>query len=385
MRRGLIGGAVLAVLWFVFGWTPLVLQGAGGSLATLSQLIPSPMRYGVFGPPALWAVIVQVLTAAALIAGYAVLATWLTPGGRFTFAAGWLAAILSAFLIGASLDLGNFFVWIGRFGVRGALGTMGAAPLTVWWAVLVGWIPALVTMRLRSGQRFETEQGAGTDAAPPRRSRVSTSTIAVVIVAVVAAIALPFAAQAGHAAAQEQLRQEQADAQAAADPDGAAPPDPAAAGDPVPAVAPAGAPPADGACTAENTTILAPAADAATGHRGQTLQLVNTSDAPCTVNGYPDVAYGDQNGHLLEVTVDHGSSFMAQDPGPAPITLEPGDAVSAVIGWDANSVHGQLAARSLWAAAYPGATRLTWDVSLDIIPGTTVHVTAWHPRDPIGG
>lgn len=117
----------------------------------------------------------------------------------------------------------------------------------------------------------------------------------------------------------------------------------------------------------------------------QALQLVNTSDAPCTVNGYPDVAYGDQNGHLLDVTIEHGHSFMAQNPGAEPITLQPGDAVLAVIGWDANSVHGQLAARSLWVAAYPGATRLTWDVSRDIIPGTTVYVTAWHVRDPASG
>lgn len=385
MRRGLIGGAVLAVLWFAFGWGSFVLQGAGGSLATLGQVIPSPMRYGMFGQPVPWAVIVQLLTAAALIAGYAMLATWLAPRGRFTFAAGWLAAILSAFLIGASLDLGNFFAWIGQFGIRGALSTMGAAPLTVWWAVLVGWIPALVAMSVRGTQGVETEQSAETDPALARRSRASKTAVAATLIAVVAAIALPFAAQAGHAAAQDQLRQEQADAQASADPDGAASADPAAAGDPVPTAAPTSTEAPDGACTAENTTILAPAADAATGHRAQAVQLVNTSAAPCVVNGYPDVAYGDQNGHLLDVTVERGSSFMAQDPGPEPITLQPGDSVVAVIGWDANSVHGQLAARSVWVAAYPGAARLTWDVSMDIIPGTIVHVTAWQVRDTTGG
>ena len=385
MRRGLIGGSVLAVLWFASGWGQFVLQGAGGSLATLGQLIPSPMRYGMFGLPLPWAVIVHVLTAAALIAGYAVLARSLAPRGSFTFAAGWLAAILSAFLVGATLDLGNFFAWIGQFAVRGALGTMGAAPITVWWAVVVGWIPALVAMRVRGSRGVEAEQRADTDPAPAQNSRISASFVAATLIAVVAAIALPIAAQAGHAATQDQLRQEQADAQASADPDGAAPADPAAPGDPVPTAAPASTEAPDGACTADSTTILAPAADAATGHRGQTLQLVNTSDAPCVVDGYPDVAYGDQNGHQLDVTVEHGRSFMADDPGPEPITLEPGDAAAAVIGWDANSVHGQLAARSLWVAAYPGADRLTWEVSLDIIPGTTVHVTAWHLRDPAGG
>lgn len=71
MRRGLIGGGVLAVLWFAFGWASFALQRAGGSLATLGQLVPSPMRYGVLGLPVPWAVIVQLLTAAVLIAGYA--------------------------------------------------------------------------------------------------------------------------------------------------------------------------------------------------------------------------------------------------------------------------------------------------------------------------
>ena len=384
MRRGLIGGAVLAVLWFAFGWASFLLQSGGGSLATLGQLVPSPMHRGGLGLPVTWAVIVQLLTATALIAAYAVLAVWLSPRGRLAFAAGWLAAILAAFVIGASLDLGNFFAWIGQFGIRGALGTMGAAPLTVWWAVLVGWVPALVAVRVPSGPGAEIQDGAQADPAPARRSSVPT-TAAATVIAVVAALALPFAAQAGHAAVQDQLRQEQADAQALADPDGAAPADPDAVGDAVPATAPNGSPAADGACTAENTTILAPAADGATGHRAQSLQLVNTSDAPCVVNGYPDVAYGDQNGHLLDVTVERGSSFMTSDPGAAPITLEPGDTAVAAIGWDANSVHGQLAARSLWVAAHPGATRLTWDVSLDIIPGTTVHVTAWHLPVEAGG
>ncbi|MGU3646425.1 hypothetical protein ACLBXX_15765 [Microbacterium sp. C23T] len=232
MRRGLIGGSALAALWFVFGWAPFLLQSAGGSLATPAQAIPSPMGYGMFGLPVLWAVILHVLIAAVLVAAYALLAAWLAPGGRFAFASSWLAAILSAFLIGASLDLGNFVVWIGRFGIRGALGTMGATPLTVWWAALVGWIPALVAMSVRSTKSAET------GAVVVQRSQASKARVAAILVGAVALIALPFVAQAGHAVVQEQLRQEQAHAQAVADPDGAAPADPAAAGDPVPTAAP---------------------------------------------------------------------------------------------------------------------------------------------------
>lgn len=376
MRRGLIGGGVLAVLWFLCGWAPYFLSAAGGRMATLARLIPSPMARGVFGSPVLWAATVQVLTAVVVVAGFAALAAKLS-AGRAAFAAGWLAAVLVGFAIGAALDLGDFFSWIGPFGIGGAVGTMGATPITAWWAVLVGWIPALVWARF--ARRYEP------DSRPSRRrSAVTGATGILALIALVALISLPFAAEAGDRATQERLRQEQAASQAQADPEGAAAPDPSAPGEPVPTAAPSDSQPSGDACTSANTTILAPAPDAATGHRGQALSLVNVSDEPCVVDGYPDVAYGDQNGHLLDVRVEKGRSFMADDPGPSPITLQPGESASAVIGWDANSVHGQLAARSLWIAVLPGEERLSWATSLDIIPGTTVHVTAWQPAVPPG-
>nr|WP_258567137.1 GAP family protein [Microbacterium sp. Se5.02b] len=203
MRRGLIGGAVLAVLWFVCGWVPYFLSAAGGSLATLAQLIPSPMGRGVFGSPLLWAVIVQLLMATVLVTGFAVLSTRLS-AGRASFAGGWLAAVLSAFAIGAALDLGSFFTWVGSFGIGGAVGTMGAASESTWWAVVVGWLPALVSMRRRPMP--------DTEPVPPRASR-ATGSLVVSLVAVLALILLPIAAEAGAAATQERLREEQATAQ----------------------------------------------------------------------------------------------------------------------------------------------------------------------------
>lgn len=369
MRRSLLGGILLAILWFAFGWAGFLLQRLPGSLAALGQIMPSPLRYGVFGIPGGWAVVVQLLMAVALVAAFIALVTWLSPRARTTFASGWLAAILSAFLIGASLDLGNFAVWFGQFGFRGGFGTMGAAPLTTWWAVVVGWIPALV-VRGRTG-RVDADPAAEADAAPGARAATVTA-----LIAAIALVALPVGAQAGHAAEQEQLRQRAA-VQPSPDPQGAAAVDPAADGEPVPTAAPRSTPVAADACTTANTAILAPEADAATGHRLQPLQLVNTSDTPCVVDGYPDVAFGDQNGHLLDATVEHGPSFMAQDPGAQPITLAPGEAVTSGIAWDANSVQGQLAARKLWAAVAAGEARGSWGVVLDIVPGTTVSLSAW--------
>ncbi|MFB7252359.1 DUF4232 domain-containing protein [Microbacterium sp. NPDC056234] len=375
MRRGLIGGVVLAVFWFICGWVPYALSSAGGSLATLGQFVPSPLARGVFGSPVVWAVIVQVLMGVALIAGFGALASQLS-AGRFGFAANWLAAILTAFAIGAALDLGNFSSWVGSFGVRGAAGTMGAAPLTTLWAVLVGWIPALVSAR-----RVHSHDSSAT----PTPRRPGRNAVAVsALIAVVALIGLPFASLAGDNATQERLRDEAAAAQELADPNGPAFPDPDATGEAVKTAAPSDGRAAEGACTSANTTILAPAPEAATGHRGQWISLVNVSEEPCVVEGYPDVAYGDQNGHALDVAVEHGGSFMAQDPGVTPVTLQPGEAASAVIGWDANSVNEQLAASSVWIAVTPGEERLSWDISLDIVPGATVHVTAWQAEAPAG-
>lgn len=391
MKRGLIGGAVLAVLWFVCVWVPYLLALAGGSLATLAQLVPSPLGRGVLGSPLGWAILVQVLTAVVLVAGFTALVAVLgRRGGAFT--AGWLAAVLTTFTIGALIDVGSFLTWVGSFGIRGAAGTMGAAAMTTWWGVLVGWIPALVSARSVATRRPDASPSSrGADARPVdepvergvRTSPSRTRTL-VAALAALALIALPFAVEAGHAATQQQLREDQATAETPTDPDGAAAPDPSAEGEPVPTAAASDGAVPDDACTAANTTILAPAPDGATGHRGQALSLVNVSDEPCVVEGYPDVAYGDQNDHLLDVTVERGGSFMAADPGPAPLTLQPGDAASAVIGWDANSVHGQLAARSVSIAVRAGEERLSWAMPLDIVSGATVSVTAWHVPTPAG-
>lgn len=360
MIRRLIAGGVLALLWLACGWGAYLLQFPGGRIATLARLIPSPMQHGsFFGLPIGWAIGVHALAAVLVVAAYAVISSWF--GARATFAAGWLSAVLAGFVVGGVLDLGDFVAWLGDFGIRGALGTMGTAPLTVFWALVVGWIPALVVRGPRADGRGWM--------------------VTVTVIAAAAALALPFVAQGAHAAVQAQLREDQAaaaaEAEANADPDGAAPRDPTAQGEPVPTVAPTGAAASADACTAENATIMAPAPDAATGHRLVSLQLVNISDEPCTLDGYPDVAFGDQNAHVLDVTVEHGSSFMATDPGPTAIELIPGASARAGIAWDANSVHGQLAARELWVAPFAGAARSLWDVSLDIIPGATVSVTAW--------
>jgi hypothetical protein len=92
-------------------------------------------------------------------------------------------------------------------------------------------------------------------------------------------------------------------------------PDPYAEGDPVPTAAPDAPSPAAGCCTPGRAMMLLGEPDAATGHRAYSVTLMNFSDAPCAVEGYPDFAFADQKDHLLDVTIEHGGSFTATDRG----------------------------------------------------------------------
>ncbi len=135
--------------------------------------------------------------------------------------------------------------------------------------------------------------------------------------------------------------------------------------------------PAD-ACTPDRATLLLGTADGATGHRAQSIRLMNISEEPCVVEGYPDIAFADQNGHALDVAVRPGSSFLATDPGSAPVTVLPQGEATAVIGWDANATDGAIVARALHASLLPGYDRGSWPVELDIVSGSEVAITVWH-------
>jgi len=105
--------------------------------------------------------------------------------------------------------------------------------------------------------------------------------------------------------------------------------------------------------------------------------LLNFSEQPCSVEGYPDIAFGDQNAHLLDVTIEHAGTSMDEGPGAVLITVPAGGSVKTVIAWGANSTNGAIVAHSLHAAIRPGEDRGSWPVELDIVTGSTVSVTAW--------
>lgn len=360
-------------IWLVAGtagvlWLAVVGLAAAVSLTPLQRVqqaaLPTPSPY-VWSWPAPWSLLSPLVAALAVAA--CVAAVLHVARRRGSFAATWLAVVAAGAITGMTIDVqlvfGTLFthgwaLWAVDLGSRAAIGA--------YWGLLYGWLPALIASRL--SRREAADDGAG--GAMRLRSTLAVG-------AAIAALILLVATQTlGDEASQAQVRADQAAAEPAPA-DGSIPPDPQAEGDPVPErSAGAGATGADG-CTPDRAMILKGEPDAATGHRGLRLELMNFSDAPCTIEGYPDIAFGDQNGHLLDTTIEHGGSFMATDPGPAPVIVPAGSSAVAYLGWDAQSTHGALIARTLWAAVVAGETRGSWPVELDVVAGTPVSVTAW--------
>lgn len=360
---------MLAALWLLCGWLPYLLSSAGGSLTTLGRIVPSPMNGQFFGAPPGWALLLHAVAALLVGGAYVLAISLLDRRGARTFLAAWLAAVAVGFAVGGVLDLGAMVAAISWGGFRAALSTTGSTMLAVFWAFVVGWIPAITV-----SQRSASEARRG---APSPRVVTVLGAVLVVLAAV-----LPAVSAGANDAAQQVVAADRGPTPT--DPDGAAAPDPAAPGTPVPTVAASAEPPGPDACSADQLELFAPPVDGATGHRLQALQATNVSAKACVLNGYPDVAFGDQNGHTIEVDEERGSSFMASDPGASPVMLAPGASARAGIGWDANSTQGQLVARSLHVAIRAGESRQTWTNAFDVVPGTELHLTAWQ-AEPVAG
>ncbi|QHF22823.1 hypothetical protein GTU73_01585 [Rathayibacter sp. VKM Ac-2804] len=50
------------------------------------------------------------------------------------------------------------------------------------------------------------------------------------------------------------------------------------------------------------------------------------------IEGYPDLAFADQNGNTVDVDFVRGGSFMTEDAGPVRVEI-PAGAEVAVTGW----------------------------------------------------
>ncbi|WP_314453087.1 DUF4232 domain-containing protein [uncultured Microbacterium sp.] len=350
------------VLWIVTaGVRDALLQipsGIAQLASVLPQLVPTTLTAYQAGGGGTVATVVGGVVLGVVFIGLAVVlrhrgASVVTP---------WFALVSASALVGLAFDLGAGWSWIVSFGPRGLLSSgFGVATAAgALWGLAAGWIPALIA------------RAPAAESVPSRTPLWLLPAAAAALVAVVVAGAVTDAGRNASIEAEVAAQQEIDSASSFG-----ALPDPDAPGVPVPETADAALPDDPQWCTEDRATVLKGEPDAATGHRGMPIQLMNFSDEPCVIEGYPDIAFGDQNGHLLDVTIEQGGSFMAQDPGPQRIEVPAGGYAVAILGWDAASPHGALVTNTVWAAQTAGMVRGSWPIELDIVEGSTVAITAW--------
>lgn len=366
-----ISAAVFASLtWFSLAPTPFV-----------AHAFPETIASGIWHWRLPWVLLAPLGSACVVFLAYSLLSGLLLDrpaGSRFTqFLALWFVAVLTGFLANIPWVLSAIVAAYPPSRAANILDPAGDwMLLSGYWGLIWGWIPAIIASRRRvpsvgpsappSSSPYVKD---GTDTSPRRPVLILTATLAVGILASgmlfgwgSRAARVDFAAQAsvddGHTIG------------AVPDPDSVVtPPLSIAAGDHE--IDPAW-------CTPDQAMVLMGGKDAATGHRILTIRASNFSEAPCIVDGYPDIAFADESGSELGVEVTHGGSFMREDPGATPVTIPPGGYATASIGWDAVMVSADvLATYRVFAALYPGLERGSWPITLDIVEGSDVDVTAW--------
>ncbi|EMD24526.1 DUF4232 domain-containing protein [Amycolatopsis azurea] len=151
------------------------------------------------------------------------------------------------------------------------------------------------------------------------------------------------------------------------------PPAPPTVHTPVPGeVEPAG-------CLGTGVTVKSGPVEVALGHRAVVLTLTNCGTTPRTLTGYPEVRLLDKKKQPMAVEVEHGTSYMAIDPGVSPQTVQPGGTLLSVVSWS-----NTVTAGSPEAGAYVTVAAATGDpeqrITVDTDLGTTgkLTLTAWN-------
>ena len=333
----------------------------------LPESMPSSLVYLTFP----WVVLVPLLSTATVFFVHLLFAGLVdtdASGPRSTrFLALWFVAVVTGVLATAPFALSAIITAFPPSRAAFILDPAGGLILqSGYWGLLLGWIPALLAVRPAAPEAV----------AVASRRRLPVLAGVVVLALFLSTLTLGAGARAARVASAE------ASAVAEGETLGAVP-DPDVESTPPPTIAP-DADPDDidpSWCTPEQATPLLGDPDAATGHRVLTIEVMNFSDTPCVLNGYPDLAFADADGSAIDVTVTHGGSFMAEDPGAMPITVPAQGYGVTRIGWNAMATDGELATYTLYSALYPGLERGSWPITLDIVAGGEVFVTAWAVSD----
>lgn len=357
---GSVAGLTVSALWLFTGGLYIVIASDRLLYRMAGVLGVGPLQAQFWTWPVGWAASALLLSAAILTTVTALLVDRFAPRGN-AFLVVWFSVIASSAVLGVTIDITHVIEVVAQSGISGlGIASLESATRATFWGLMIGWVPALIVFT-------------------PYRPRPSDGRAMIALAAATLSIALfAFVSITGYRSYQEQVAVDNEAMHGRTDETGAFI-DPQATGDPVPTSAPGVTlPELDPAwCTPDRSMLLLGGSDAATGHRGQAITLMNFSEEPCVIEGYPDVAFEDQNGHALDVTVAPGSGFMAADPGPSLITVPAQGSAITFVTWDANSTAGALVTRNLHAAATPGMDRGSWPVELDIVAGSSVEITAW--------
>ncbi|MFD7326695.1 DUF4232 domain-containing protein [Streptomyces sp. NPDC059875] len=144
------------------------------------------------------------------------------------------------------------------------------------------------------------------------------------------------------------------------------------------------APTAPQGCPAIGLTVSTGMVNAAMGLRAMPVTLTNCGAREQRLNGYPDVRVRDVNRERMDVTVLKGPGPITtlDDPGPHPVTLNPGESARSVFVWrysavDAATQRGSGVYVEIGPAA--GADRQTVepDGGLDVGETGLLGTTAW--------
>ncbi|MEV0679809.1 DUF4232 domain-containing protein [Actinosynnema sp. NPDC050436] len=151
---------------------------------------------------------------------------------------------------------------------------------------------------------------------------------------------------------------------------------------PVPPTSPAPATPVSTRCTAASLAGEVGSVDPGAGNRYATFVVTNTGSAMCTLSGYSGFQLQDGSGQPLPTDLQR-----TEDPGPSPVTLQPGAKAAANLRWTVvptgdEPVRGPCESEPAKAAAIPPDETEPMAVAWSFGPvcgGGKIEISAFYP------
>lgn len=286
------------------------------------------------------------------------------PGRRFL--ALWAASAAAAALTGGVLAWGELVALaeldrVSRSTLFTAVAGVGLRALG--WALVWGLLGAAVTARLAPVRP---------DAADGRLPGRIAVAAALLLATTVSAATLGGLAHAAASSGRVEMSLPRVSTSSPAPTPSAEPSDPALLTNPDPD------PAFRGRCSAAAIEISYRFADAAAGSRYGLLTARNTGEKPCTLKGYPDLAFADVEGNNVRVKYEHGR-WNGSKAKTRKVVLEPGGSARAELTWRGDAGAYDRKVDTILAAPWAGAKRTGCVDFFDVKNGSVLRVSPWLP------